>query len=180
MDTPEIDVELYEKTINEMLPGLTMYVRDVDLPPVCAEKYVPGMIIKELGFTDASCRVMGMVTTHRFAILSNHMADFGQFEHGTNWGLFVAQNGAHFKVLDVYEAGGRTQILLLHLPDDPRWKLFDGVTLSLEEQLIESCRQRFESKLQTEPVPELTRPDWLARCAMPLGMNEKGELFALE
>lgn len=177
---PDIDVELLEGAINDMLPGLTMYVRDVNLSPVCAARYVPGTIIREPGFTDASSRVMGMVTTHRIAILSNHMADLSEYEHGTNWGLFVANRGAHFKVLDVYAYGGKTQILLLHLLDDERWKLFETVTLNLEAQLIADCRQRFESKSQQPPVKELTTQAWLQRCADPIGMNETGKLFALE
>lgn len=178
--TPNIDKELYEKVINEILPGLTMYVRDVNLPPICAEKYEPQTIIMERGFIDASSRVMGMITTHRFSILSNHMADFSEYEHDTNWGLFVARNNAHFKVLDVYEFQGRTQILLLHLPDDRRWKLFENVKLSIEDQLIEDSRKRFENKSVQEPVPELVTEAWLARCSSPLGMNDAGEFFDLE
>ena len=177
---PNIDIEMYESLINEILPGLTMYVRDVDLSPVLAAKYEPQTIIMERGFTDASCRVMGMITTHRYAILSNHMADFGKFEHDTNWGLFVARHNAHFKVLDVYEYQGKTQILLLHLPDDKRWKMFDNVKLSIEDQLIEDSRKRFENKSVQKPAPELITKDWLARCSAPLGMNDAGELFDLE
>ena len=169
-----------EQMLNETLPGLTMYVRDVNLPPACAEQYKPGRIILERGFTDASCRVMGMVTTHRYAILSNHMANLGAFEHGTNWGLFVANRNAHFKVLDVYEYRGRTQILLLHLPDDDRWSHFENITFSIEEQLIDTSRQRFENKAFLQPIPELAKEDWLARCAFPLGMDDAGNLFPTE
>lgn len=175
-----IDLEQMEQVINEILPGLAMFVRDVDLPSACQEKYKPEMIIMERGFTDASNRVMGMVTTHRFAILSNHMADFRPYEHGTNWGLFVAQCGSHFKVLDVYEFQGRTQITLLHLPDDERWKLFEEVKISLEDQIAEMSRQRFETKSVMDPVPELTTKMWLDRCASPLGMDDHGNLFNLE
>lgn len=178
--TPDFDVELLEKTINEILPGLTMYVRDVNLAPELAAKYEPQTIIMERGFTDASCRVIGMVTTHRFAILSNHMADFSEYEQGTNWGLFVARHNAHFKVLDIYEYQGRTQILLLHLPDDTRWKMFKNVKLSVEEQFIEDSRKRFENKSVQDPVPELVTEEWLDRCSAPLGMNETGEFFDLE
>ena len=174
------DRSFLEQLLNEIFPGLTMFVRDLDLPPALEERYKPGRILREKGFTDASCRVMGMVTTHRFAILSNHMADLGAYEHGTNWGLFVANRSAHFKVLDVYEYQGRTQILLLHLPDDDRWRIFEDVTFSIEEQLIETSRQRFEKKAFLPPVPELAKEDWLARCAAPLGMDNEGNLFDLE
>ena len=178
--TPDIDINLFEDLINEILPGLTMYVRDVNLSLVCAKKYEPQTIIMERSFTDASSRVMGMVTTHRYAILSNHMADFGEFEHGTNWGLFVARNNAHFKVLDIYEYQGRTQILLLHLPDDRRWKLFENVKLSIEDQLIKDSRERFENKSVQNPIPELITKEWLARCSSPLGMTDSGVFFDLE
>lgn len=173
----EINTEIYEKVITDILPGLTMFVRDVDLSPVCAKQYKPGMIIMERGFTDASNRVMGMITSHRFAILSNHVADFRAYEHDTNWGLFVAQRSSHFKVLDVYEYQGKTQILLLHLPDDNRWTLFQNMEMSIERQLIHDCRKRFENKSVLKPVPELAAKDWLARCAAPLGMDNAGNLF---
>lgn len=172
-----MDMESLQATINEILPGIAMYVRDVDLNKKCAEAYQPGMILMERGFTDASARVMGMNTTHRFTILSNHMADFGDVEHDTNWNLFVANHGAHFKVLDVYEYQGRTQILLLHLPDDDRWKLFKTVTLSLEEKLIDDSRKRFENKCVLEVVPELNTPEWKDRCKDPVGMDEDGTLY---
>ena len=178
--TPELDTKLFEEVINEIFPGLAMYVRDVNLPPAFASKYEPDMIIMEPGFTDASSRVMGMVTTHRFSILSNHMADLGPYEHDTNWGLFVARRNAHFKILDIYEFQGRTQILLLHLPDDNRWKLFENVKINLEDQIIEDSRKRFENKSVQDPVPELAKKDWLARCASPLGMSDDGAFFDLD
>ena len=47
----DFDVQLYQQTINEILPGLTMYVRDVNLPKKLAEKYIPDTIILERGYT---------------------------------------------------------------------------------------------------------------------------------
>lgn len=173
---PEIDMELLERTVNEFLRGLTMYVRDVDLNPKLSAIYKPGLIIVEKGFTDASNRVMGMVTSHRFAILSNHMADLREYENNTNWGLFVAKNNSFFKVLDVYEYQGKTQILLLHLPDDNRWALFQNVKLSIEDDMISDCRKRFEDKCMGEVVPELAAEAWINRCKFPLGMDEEGKI----
>ena len=173
----KIDIDLLEQTINEILPGLTMYVRDVDLDSNLSAIYKAGMIIMERGFTDASCRVMGMKTTHRYSILSNHMVDFQEYEHGTNWGLFVAQPNAHYKVLDVYEFQGKTQILLMHLPNDSRWRLFENIEIDIEKDFINNCRSRFENKCLAEPIAELTTDEWLARCKMPIGMSEDGVLF---
>lgn len=170
-------VQEMEAVINDILPGLTMYVRDVNLSPEFAAKYKVGMIIREKGFTDASNRVMGMVTSHRYAILSNHMGDLREYEHDTNWGLFVAKNNAHFKVMDVYEYQGKTQILLLHLPDDDRWKMFENVKLSIEDSFIPDCRTRFENKCMGEVIPELATDVWLDRCKFPVGMSDDGEFF---
>lgn len=173
----ELNVKELEALINDILPGLTMYVRDVNLPPEFATKYEPGMIIREKGFTDASNRVMGMITTHRYAILSNHMRDLREFEHGTNWGLFVAKSDAHFKVLDIYIYQDKTQILLLHLPDDERWSLFENIKISIEDELISDSRKRFEDKCMAEVIPELATDVWLDRCKFPIGMSDEGEFF---
>ena len=177
IDELGVDAKFLEEMINELFPGLAMYVRDVNLNEKCAEAYQPGLILMERGFTDTSARVMGMKTTHRITILSNHMADLHDFEHDTNWGLFVAKLYSHFKVLDVYEYHGKTQILLLHLPDDERWKLFKSVNISLEEKLIKDSRERFENKCMQEVVPELASQEWLDRCSQPIGMDMQGNLF---
>ena len=43
--TPELDTKLFEEVINEIFPGLTMYVRDVNLPPAFASKIFASSII---------------------------------------------------------------------------------------------------------------------------------------
>ena len=180
-DEPEVpDIKTLEDAINDMMPGLTMYVRDADLSPECAAAYKPEMIIMERAFTDASNRVMGMNTTHRFAILSNHMADLRDDGDAGKWGLFVADHHSHFKVLDIYEFEGKTQILLLHYPDGDDWKLFGNTHLSVEDDLIESCRKRFEGKCRKRVIPELATEEWRARCEKPIGMDDEGNLYDLD
>ena len=115
-----------------------------------------------------------------YAILSNHMVDFSLIVPDNNCGLCVAKNGAHFQVLDIYSYQDKTQILLLHLPDDERWKLFENVHFSMIDQLIEASRKRFQIKAFSEPIPELCEPDWIERCSAPLGMDEAGNLFPLK
>lgn len=158
----------FNKVINSTVSGLQMFVRDVNLPKDIAGKYKTGMLIHELGYTDAS---------HRFTILSNHMADLASFEQGTNWGLCVAQKGAHFLVLDVHEAKGHTQITLLHLPDD-QWQIFEQVNFQMDS-LVSNVREIFEKNLSSAPIPELTTADWLRRCAAPLGIADNGAPFPL-
>jgi len=165
---------------NKTFPGLTMFVRDVNLLDTIASKHEEGMIIREKGISDASVRVRGIITTHRYSILSNHMRDLRFNELTINWGLCVATADSHFKVLDIYQYGNRTQILLLHLPEDGDWKLFQNVVFSLESDLIKTSRESFKNKCNEAPIPELATEEWLARCAFPLGMDENGNFFELE
>ena len=73
-------MELMEQVINETLAGLSIYVRDQNLEPKFEEEYRKDTIIREKGFTDASSRNRGIITTHRIAILSNHMMDLKDFD----------------------------------------------------------------------------------------------------
>lgn len=172
--------EFYESLMQAVFPGLQLFARDVNLPEALAARYTPGLLLREKAFTDASDRFMGMVTTHRFVILSNHMASFAAFEHGTDWGLHTAQRDAHFKVLAVRACRGKTGIFLLHLPDGEGWKFWKTGLFDLENELTEKAVARFCEKCDTAPVPELTTPSWLARCAFPLGMDTAGNFWPLE
>jgi hypothetical protein len=174
-----VDQATYARIANSMYPGIGLYARDVNLPDKLCEKYEKGMIICERGFTDATNRFMGMVTTHRYVILSNHMANLTPFEQGANWGLHVASSGAHFKVLGRHTHNGKTGIFLLHLPDNDDWKVYLHADFSLDAQLFDMAVQRFIVKCNAEPVPELTKKAWLDRCALPLGMTETGKMFDL-
>ncbi len=174
------DMQQMQSVINQMYPGIAIFVRDVNLPDDLANKYIPGMIIREKGLTDASCRVMGMVTTHRYMILSNHMGSLAQFEHGTNWGLCVARADSHFKVLGQHTYKDKHAIILLHLPDDETWKLFRNIDISIDKQLLETAIQRFEAKCELPPVPELATQQWLNRCEFPIGMSDDGTFWELE
>ena len=182
LDVSKLPTWFLEQAVNDILPGLTNYVRDVNLPASVARLYEPGAIVREPGFTDATSRVGGMSTTHRFSILSNHMADLGEItgdEQARAWGLNVAQAGSRFLVLDVYESGGKTKILMLHLPEDERWRLFERATFNVIEDFIPGCRERFDAKKDLDPIPELD-DKWLARCQNPVGVDGEGSAFAVE
>ncbi|MDR1856589.1 MAG: hypothetical protein LBR22_05455 [Desulfovibrio sp.] len=172
-----------EAAINETYPGLQMIVRDMNLKPEIAAKYVKGSIVRELAYVEGTSRVAGMVTTHRIAILSNHMLDvndvLGEEKKDTR-GLCVAKRGSHFKVLGTHEHKGKTMIVLLHLPNDETWKLFDDMAVNIDEDVFASCVERFEAKCDMPPIPELATQDWLARCAFPIGMDDLGNLYALD
>ncbi len=166
--------------MGSMYPGITLFARDVNLPPELAEKYKAGMIIREKGFTDTTIRFGGMVTSCRYVILSNHMKNLAMLENGTNWGLHVANKDAHFKVLGQVTYKGKTGIFLLHLPDDETWKAYQTMEFSLDKELYEKAVSRFQAKALDAPIPELAAREWLDRCQFPVGMNDGGQFWPLE
>lgn len=179
--TPEETRKLQE-VLNRTYPGLAMYVRDADLTYEQYAKYKVGDIICEKAYVDASRRVMGMATSHRYAILSNHMMEptAKELEKGANWGLRVANKGSHFKVLGTHKYQEKTVIFLLHLPDDEDWKLFKDTVIDSDEALIAKCKARFEAKCTLSPVSDLAGEEWLGRCRFPIGMDNNGNLYPIE
>ena len=169
--------EAIEQAINKTYPSIAHYARDVNLGRF-EDKYTKGIILREKAFVDASMKVGGMVTTHRFSILSNHMADFREYEHGTNWGLCVANKDSHFKVLDIFKHNGKTQIILLHLPDNS-WEVFLDITINIDDELVEKVRESFKNKINMRLYEELTTDEWLQRCSFPIGINDEGVYFEL-
>ncbi|MGN1400947.1 MAG: hypothetical protein ACI4XL_05540 [Bacillus sp. (in: firmicutes)] len=169
--------EKMNQVIAETFSGLYAFYRDANLHEL-GDLYEPGQIIHEKGFVDASMRSGGIVTTHRFLILSNHMAPLVNFEHGTNWGLFVADRDSRFKVLDVYSIRGKTQITLLHLPADD-WTLFAYMDFNTDDAIIQQARKEFKGSIMSPPVEELATKEWLERCNFPIGMTEDGEFVPI-
>jgi hypothetical protein len=51
------------------------------------------------------------------------MADFREYEHGTDWESFVAKTDARFMVMANHTFEDKTRILL-HLPDVDHWQYF--------------------------------------------------------
>ena len=162
------------RVIESTLSGSSRYVRDADLPERLAEKYKIGQILTERAFVDASSRIGGMATTHRYLILSQYMADLSGFEDETNWGMHVAKRGSKFKVLDIFTVDGKTQILLLQLPEAFE-SVFENRT-DVEEEFISRERENFKNDLKKDVIDDLTG-EWLERCEFPIGMSDEGEFF---
>lgn len=181
-----VTVKRIEDAINATYPGLMLLARDVDLDPALAERYTTGLVLRERAFTDATVRLGGMVTTHRFVILSNHMVDFDQLlgdqrePDAPDWQLHVASRDSRFKVLGQHEVEGKTLIYLLHLPDDERWRLLAVNKVNIDDDLLADSMTRMSRRLAQPPIPEVTTAAWLDRCRFPIGMSEDGELFPLD
>lgn len=165
--------------ITQDLENLVYVVRDCNLPDFIAAKYKPGMIIREKGFCDATYIVGGMTTTHRFTILSNQFYDLSSFDENKQ-GLCTTNKDARFKVLDVFSVDGKTQITLLELPRDNRWKNYQQVTYIVEKRITNDARQRFLNLIKADPMPEQNTPEMLSRFSFPIGLNDDGTIFPLE
>ena len=108
------------------------------------------------------------------------MKNFAMPENGTNWGLYMADRDAHFKVLGQVTYKEKTGIFLLHLPDDERWKAYQTMEFSLDKELYEKAVSRFQAKALDAPIPELAAKEWLDRCQFPVGMSDGGQFWPLE
>ena len=168
------------KIKNEAISGLQMFFSDVNLSDEVACKYKPGELISDEEFVFACRDKIGMQTTHRFKILSNHMTSINSFEVGEKCGLSVADRNSRFKILAIHEYRSKTLILLLHLPYDVDWKSFQSVNTENEDELIKTHIKLFEDECNLELVPEPDVEKWLSRYSFPIGMNTNSEFIDIE
>ena len=183
LDIDSVPAWYLQKAADDVLSNLRLYVRDTNLSADEAQRYFVGQIFSERGYTDASGLVGGIPTSHRFAILSNHMTDISAMsasEEVRSWGLSVAEPNARFKVLDISRSHGKTQILLLHLPSDERWRLFSGVQYDIEEEYVKKSLEDFTSNCKPQVIQQLSNDLWLDRCKAPLGFDADGTPFPVE
>ena len=166
----ENDKQAFENTTYRIFPALHMLVRDANLTEAAASKYKIGTTVREPAFCDATCKIGGMVTTHRYAIISNHYLNTTPLvEKGKMWGLCICQKDSRYKVIDIHRYKNKTQILLLH--DDEVGQLFKNIKYFSKEILIRKCRELFEKKCVSPPIPEVATSEWLDRCAQPIGID---------
>lgn len=158
-----------------------IYIRDLYLPVEFEEKYKPGIIIREVDEVAASARIRGgLVQSHRYMIVSDHMKLSKSEPCCANWGMYTADKNSRFKVLDVYKYRYTVMILLYHLPDDDSWKSFEGELNSEDMKFAEYCRGIFKSFCSQRATPELVVKDWIKICSSPIGMDDDGVLYDVE
>lgn len=165
--------------ITKYISNMVYVVRDCNLKEELEKKYVPGIIIREKGFCDATYIIGGMTTTHRFTILSNQFFDLSSFDENKK-GLCTTNKDARFKVLDKFSINGKTQITLLELPRDDRWKNFQNITYITEKMMAQDARNKFATLSVADPLPEQNTQEILNRFTFPLGMSDDGVFFPLE
>lgn len=83
-------------------------------------------------------------------------------------------------MLDAYEYHGKTQITLLHLLDDERWRYFIDAVPAASELEIDATRINFSAVYEQQPISDLASEEWLDCCSNPIGVNPQGELYSPE
>jgi len=172
----EFDERFIEDIGNIVFKGATFAYRDTKLSETMIAKYSPGMIIMERGFVDSSSKGGGLATNLRYLIISSQNKDMPSMFQ--DYGLCTISNGSYFKVIDVFNHNNKTQITLLHIPQEAS-EFFASCTTNFEEFIVEQSRENFSSKVDLQSVPELEDQEWIERIKHPLGMDDDGNFFEL-
>ncbi|MCB0669379.1 MAG: hypothetical protein KDC80_26325 [Saprospiraceae bacterium] len=168
--------EAIQAIMNATFSGLAIFCRDLDLEESLIAKYQPNQILMERGFTDLSYKIGGMVKNCRFLIASAKGRDISMLSQNPELGHILLQSGAFFKVLDIQKENGKTQILLLNIPQEGV-PIFATSKINIEDQIIEKGIEIFKKGIESEPIPMLQTKDWVDRTAFPIGMNREGVFF---
>ena len=172
-----MDNQKLQAIFNETFAGLTFFYRDTNLTDDLMSKYHAGQILKERGFTDMSYKGGGPTGNFRYLIASAFGKDLSAFDpNAARLGHIVLTADSYFKVLDVFNIGDKTQVVLLNIPAHAV-EFFEKASTNIEEDIAKKARLRFEQLVDAASVEELQAPEWLKRTSLPIGMNQKGELF---
>ncbi len=168
--------EEIQEVMNSTFSGLAIFCRDLDLEENLVSKYAVGQIIMERGFTDLTHRVGGMSKNCRYLVASSNGKDLSMFSPNPEFGHIVLQSNAYFKVLDIQKENGKTQILLLNIPEEGV-SIFASSKINIEDQIIEKGIEIFNNEKTSDPIVDLQSSEWIERTSFPLGMSKEGVFF---
>lgn len=177
-------IAFLEKVLNWTLPGLQFLYRDTDLSIDSAALYSKLKLFRAGFFIDCSAKAGKLTKKTRFIIASAHSAPIWAMmphdEDMNNWRMHTLHFNSYFKVMDVYQVGDKTQVLLLHIPyqgiplfspDTSMQFNFEGVA---NINLVEMARKSFDTKMQMDPIPALESEAWIERTFELPGTNADG------
>lgn len=168
-----------EAIINWTYPGATLYYKDCDLEPSILEKFIKDKFIRNGYFLDVSSRGGGIKFNTRFLIASSKAAELYTVNpDNERFGHCCININSYFKILDVYQLEGKTQIFLLHIPANGL-NYFESVSSNLDEEFIKKARQSFDNKIHMEPISDLLDPFWIERTNFPVGMDGYNRFYPL-
>ena len=178
--------EKVEEIINWTLPGLTMYYRDTQLETEVIGKYKIGEVFRSQTFVDVSGFAGKLTKNCRFIFASSKAAPLYKINPATaKWQLHSINANSYFKVLDIYQKEGKTQIFCLHIPASgidlfkiSEFKIGENEN-DIEKQIIEKARISLDQKLNLETVKALEENEWLKRTDFPIGLDKRNDFFSL-
>ncbi len=173
-----------ESILNWTLPGLQFLYRDTDYPVDTAALYNKLTLFRAGFFIDCSAKAGKLTKKTRFIIASAHSAPLWEMmpwdEDMNEWRMHTLHYNSYFKVMDVYQVGDKTQVLLLHIPYQgirffhPETSMqfnFEGVA---NINLVEMARKSFDTKMQMDPIPALESEAWMDRTFELPGTSSEG------
>ena len=190
----EIDFNKFlEDCINWVMPGLQFFYRDTDAIDNAAEIYKVGETIRAGFFIDVTTKLLKPIHKTRFLIASAHVAPLYMIEDLVEknpalaeWNLCTLHYNSYFKVVDVYEKEGVTQVMLLHIPESMARLMGGSLSIVFDNALGENGslmsmgRASLDEKMQMEVHPRSLDKKWCERMEAPVGLTNGGTLFPLE
>lgn len=187
------EVSFFEKLVNWTLPGLQFFYRDTDADIDAAKRYHVGDTIRAGILVDVTTKLQRPIHKTRYIIASAHAAMFCEIEDMVannpdirKWGLCTLHFNSYFKVLDVYQKGGVTQVLLLHIPEAAaRYMGKSELLIHFTEtatkgmNLVEMARESLNEKLRMDVHPRSYDFVLCHRMHLPIGLDENGQFVPL-
>ena len=182
-----------ENCINWVMPGLQFFYRDTDAIDNAAEIYKVGETIRAGFFIDVTTKLLKPIHKTRFLIASAHVAPLYTVKDLVEknpaiaeWNLCTLHYNSYFKVVDVYEKEGVTQVMLLHIPESMARLMHGDLSIIFDnalggnQSLVSLGRASLDDKMQMEVHPRSLDEKWCERMENPVGLTYEHILFPLE
>ncbi len=192
-----MNTEDFSALINQILPGLQFFVRDMDLSPENLAEYRIGNLLNEPAFVDISSLThVGLDANNRFYVLSNNARDIlstiptDQMDNNSLFlqeaGMVVLERDSLFLVVDVFAEGITSMVTLLHIPPNLSGiakKYFNNdvlpqITIEREDKEVElfswlkdRARQLFDETKELPPNHLFTDDRWKKRISFAIGLD---------
>ncbi len=173
-------LNIIEEIFNWTYPGATLYYKDCELNVSVIEQFTKARILRNGYFLDVTCKGAGIKFNTRFLIASAKAANLYEINpDNEKYGHCCINANSYFKILDVYELKGKTQIFLLHIPAQGI-SYFRKANSNMDDFFIQKARLSFDEKCEMEPLPELLETGWVKRTNFPVGMDAQNKFYPLD
>ena len=182
MTTPSIDPRFkapeFVIKLRELIQTSKYLYRDTSLSPQELQLYRVGTFFREPSLFDCTARFGGIVGDTRFVVISSSPRALSGLSDNPGWGLAVLRTGQLFKVSDVEQGGGKTQITLVHVPPGFEEYFHSPDCALFDKWVLPQARTDFKEALESSVIPELLEAEWRQRIARPPGLDNEGRLIA--